>query len=102
MAITLSDVFSVSKRILKNNGIFAIVHRPERLLEIFDEFRKNNMEPKRLRFVYSKFGQPATMVLVEGVKNGKAGLKIDYPFILYEQDGSPTEEYETLLKEVKK
>lgn len=102
VAITLSDVFSVSKRILKNNGIFAIVHRPERLLEIFDEFRKNNMEPKRLRFVYSKFGQPATMVLVEGVKNGKAGLKIDYPFILYEQDGSPTEEYETLLKEVKK
>ena len=62
--ITLSDVFSVSKKLLKNNGNFAIVHRPERLLEIFDLYRKNGIEPKRLRFVYEKISKESTLVLI--------------------------------------
>lgn len=100
--ITLSDVFSVSKKLLKNNGNFAIVHRPERLLEIFDLFRSNGMEPKRLQFVYEKISKESNLVLVEGQKNGKPGLKIENPLILYNEDGSMTEEYNSLILEVRK
>lgn len=100
--ITLSDVFSVSKKLLKNNGNFAIVHRPERLLEIFDLYRKNGIEPKRLRFVYEKISKESTLVLIEGQKNGKPGLKIENPLILYNEDGSMSEEYSNLIVEVKK
>ncbi len=100
--ITLSDVFCISKKLLKNNGNFAIVHRPERLLEIFDLFRIHGIEPKRLRFVYEKISKPSTLVLIEGQKNGKPGLKIEQPFVLYNDDGSKTDEYSRLLVEVKK
>lgn len=100
--ITLSDVFCISKKLLKNNGNFAMVHRPERLLEIFDLFRIHGIEPKRLRFVYEKVSKPSTLVLIEGQKNGKPGLKIEQPFILYNYDGSETDEYLRLLMEVKK
>lgn len=99
--VTLSDVFYVSRKLLKNNGNLAIVHRPERLLEIFDLFRKNSIEPKRIRFVYEKVSKESTLVLIEGQKNGRPGLKIEKPLILYNEDGSMTGEYEKLCVEVR-
>lgn len=98
--VTLDDVFCISKKLLKNNGNFAIVHRPVRLMKIFDLFRKNNIEPKRLQFVYEKISKESTLVLVEGQKGGKTGLKIERPFILYNEDGTMTKEYESLCREV--
>lgn len=98
--ITLSDVFSVSKKLLRNNGTFALVHRPERFLEILDNFRKNNIEPKRVQFVYSKIDKDATLILVEGQKNGKPGLKIEKPFVLYDEKGVISPNYLRLQKEV--
>lgn len=102
VSITLSDVFVVAKRILKNNGNFAIVHRPERLMEILFEFRKSKIEPKRIQFVYENINKEAILVLIEGQKNGKVGLKIENPFILYDINGNKTSEYESLCIEVKK
>lgn len=100
ICITLSDVFSVSKKLLRNNGTFALVHRPERFLEILDNFRKNNIEPKRVQFVYSKIDKDATLILVEGQKNGKPGLKIEKPFVLYDEKGVISPNYLRLQKEV--
>ena len=100
--ITLDDVFCISRKLLKNNGNLAIVHRPVRLIEIFELFRKNNIEPKRLQFVYEKISKESTLLLVEGQKNGKVGLKIEKPFILYNEDGTMTKEYEFLCQEVVK
>ena len=99
--ITLSELMIIVKKLLKNNGNFAIVHRTDRLMEILSEFRKNNIEPKRVRFVHEKSNKESTLVLIEGQKNGKVGLKVQNPFILYNADGSETEEYKKLLVEVK-
>ena len=52
--ITLSELMVIVKKLLKNNGNFAIVHRTDRLMEIFSEFRKSNIDPKRVRFVHEK------------------------------------------------
>ncbi len=99
--ITLSELMVIVKKLLKNNGNFAIVHRTDRLMEILSEFRKNNIEPKRVRFVHEKSNKESTLVLIEGQKNGKVGLKVENPFILYNEDDSETEEYKKLLVEVK-
>lgn len=100
--ITLSDIFCISKSLLKNNGSLALVHRPERLLEILDLFRNNGIEPKRMQFVYEKLNKESNLVLVEGTKGGRPGLKIEKPLVLYNEDGSMTLEYASLLKGVKK
>ena len=99
--INLQDLFIVVKKILKNNGNFAIVHRPERLMEILFEFRKNSIEPKRIQFVYENIFKGSTLVLVEGQKNGKEGLKIENPIVMYNEDGSMTDEYSLMQVEVK-
>ena len=99
--ITLEDLLVVVKKLLKNNGNFAIVHRTDRLMDIISLFRKNNIEPKRIRFVHEKSNKNSTLVLIEGQKNGNVGLKVEDPFILDIDDGSETEEYKRLLVEVK-
>ena len=99
--ISLEEVVMVASKVLKNNGTFAMVHRTERLLEIYDLFRKYHIEPKRIRFVYEFVHKPSTLVLIEGVKHGKQGLKVEAPFIMKMNDGSYSSEYERFLVEVK-
>ena len=99
--ISLEEVVMVASKVLKNNGTFAMVHRTERLLEIFDLFRKYHIEPKRIRFVYEFVHKPSTLVLIEGVKHGKQGLKVEAPYIMKMDDGSYSLEYERFLVEVK-
>ena len=99
--INLKELVVVAKKLLKNNGNFAIVHRPERLIEILLEFRNNNIEPKRIQFVYEKISKGSTLVLIEGQKNGKEGLKIDNPIVMYNEDGSMTDSYAKLQVEVR-
>lgn len=101
VGITLEELLATVKSLLRNNGTFAMVHRADRLLEIFDLFRKYHIEPKRARFVYGDVRKESTLVLIEGTKNGKLGLKIEAPFLLYNLDGTMTEEYQKMLVEVK-
>ena len=90
--LNLEDIFSISRKLLKNNGVVAIVHRPDRMLEIFDCMKKNNIEPKKIQFIYPKKGMDCNLILVEGSKNGKRGIKILEPLIVHEKNGEYTEE----------
>lgn len=90
--ITLEEIISLSKFLLKNNGVLAIVHRTDRLIEIISLFQKYGIEVKKLRFVYPKINTESNMVLIEGRKNGKVGLKLFSPLYAHNEDGSYTEE----------
>ena len=90
--LNLSELFNIAKKLLKNNGVIAIVHRPERLVEIIEEMKKNNIEPKRVQFVYPKKNMEANILLIEGSKNGKPGLKILPPLYTHLESGEYTEE----------
>lgn len=92
LKLNLSQLFSISKKLLKNNGVIAIVHRPERLVEILSEMKKNNIEPKKLQFIYPKKNMEANIMLIEGSKNGKPGLKILPPIYTHLDNGEYTEQ----------
>lgn len=85
--LVLEDIFKISKSLLKNNGRLAFVHRTERLMEILFLMRNYNIEPKRIRFVYPNREKNSDLVLIEGVKNGKPGLKILSPLYIYDSKG---------------
>ncbi len=73
--LTLSELVKAVAKALKYKGRFAVVHRADRLAEIFDEMKKNKIEPKRMQLVCAKNKQPY-LVLIEGVKGGNPGIKI--------------------------
>lgn len=90
--ITLEEIVSLSRYLLKNNGVLAMVHRTDRLIEIISLFSKYGLEVKKLRFIYPKMNTESNMVLLEGRKNGKTGLKLLPPLYAHNEDGSYTEE----------
>lgn len=71
---TLEDVILASAYLLGSGGRLFMVHRPERLVDIFYLMRKHRLEPKRLVFAGGK-DEPA-LVLIEAQKDRKPGLKI--------------------------
>lgn len=90
--LNLDDIFKIAKKLLKNNGYIAIVHRPERLVDIITTMKKYNIEPKKVQFVYPKTNMEANILLVEGTKNGKEGLKILPPIYTHLDNGEYTEQ----------
>lgn len=90
--IKLEDVIRIGSYLLRNGGTFSLVHRPSRLIEIIDLMKKYNLEPKKMQLVYSKKGQDANMLLIEGVKKGKIGLKILAPLVVHKDNGEYVDE----------
>lgn len=97
VACTLEDVVRACKLYVKPGGKVSLVHRPERLVDIVTLFRKYNIEPKRIRLVYPKQGKEANTLLIEGVRDGKAGMKILPPLYIYEKDDTYTEEARQII-----
>lgn len=94
---TLEDVIKACKLHVRPGGKVVIVHRPGRLVDLITLFRAYNLEPKRLQFVYSKEGREATMVLIEGVRDGKADLKMLPPLYIYNEDNTHTKAAEDII-----
>ena len=88
----LEDVMIISKALLKNEGSLVLVHRTERLIEIIELMKKHNIEPKRMRLIYPKVNNESNLVLIDGRKNGKDGLKILPPLYIHNEDNSYTKE----------
>lgn len=99
ISLELEDIFKIGKKYLKNNGRFALIHRSERLIEILDLMKKYNIEPKKMRFVYPKKHKNSDLVLIEGVKNGKSGLKLLPPLFVYSGDKIYSKDVKNLFGE---
>lgn len=96
--LKLEDILKISKKLLKNGGTLGLVHRPERLIDILTIMRKYNIEPKKIMLIYPGKNKEANILLVEGKKNGKKGLKILPPLYSHNEDGSYTEEIKKYFK----
>ena len=100
ICINLDEVCHSANLVLKDNGTFSMIHRTERLIDVISCMKKYNIEPKKIMFIHEKSNLPSNMFLIEGQKNGKSGLKIDKPYILYNEDNTMTDEYKNIQVEV--
>ena len=89
---SLEDFIEISSKLLKDNSSLYMVHRPERLSDLFYLLRKYKLEPKKLRMVQSYFDSKPKLVLVKATKNAKSFLNIENPLIIYNKDGTYTSE----------
>ena len=89
---TLEDVLRESARLLGNKGRFYMVHRPFRLAEILAGMSRHRIEPKRMRLVHPYIDREPNMVLLEGVKDASPRMTVEPPLVVYNKDGTYTEE----------
>ena len=88
----LEDIVVAAKNMLKDKGIFYMVHRPERIVDICELLRKYKIEPKLIRVVYPKDEKEANLILIKAIKNANKFLKIEKPLIVYKENGEYTDE----------
>ena len=79
----IGDFTKAGARALKFGGTFLAVYRTDRLIDLTDAMRKSGIEPKRMTFVHADKESEPSMVLVEGRRGGKAGLKVTRPLFIY-------------------
>lgn len=89
---SLDDVAFAAQRLLKFGGKFFMVHRPHRLTDIMCVLREHKLEPKRIRFVQPYADREPNMVLVEAVRSGKPMIKVMPTLVIYNSDGTYTQE----------
>ena len=88
----LEDIIKISYKLLKSKGEFYMVHRAERIVDILYNLRKYKLEPKEIRFIHSKVGKEPNLVLIKAVKDAGEHLIIDSPLVVYNNDGTYTDE----------
>ena len=98
ISITLEEIIETASFLLKDKGYFAMVHRPDRFLEILDTMREYGIVPKKVRFCHSKIDKQAKILLVEGIKFGAEGLTVLPPLISHNSDGKYSQEVLELFK----
>ena len=89
----LEDFIKISFDLLKDKGEFYMVHHPERLTDILFYMRKYKIEPKNLKFVFSRQNKIPKLVLIKGVKNAKAFLNVEPNLYIYDDNGNYTDEF---------
>lgn len=72
----LTDWCAAAGRLVKNGGRFALVHRPERLAELFTALHHSGLEPKRLQLIQHDADTAPSAILVEAVRQGRPGLEV--------------------------
>ncbi len=74
--ITLEEIISISAKKLRRGGKLCICQRTERLTDMFEQMRKNGLEPTRLQFATAGKNKKPYLALVECVKGVKPQLKV--------------------------
>ncbi len=95
---SLDDIVKNSSDLLKYGGRFYMVHRPNRLGEIFYTMKKYNIEPKVMQLVQPFENKEPNIILIEGIKNGKPNLIIKNNLIVYKDINLYTEEMEKIYE----
>lgn len=84
---TLDDLAREASRLLRPGGRLYLIHRPFRLVEIFQTLTAYKLEPKRMQLVHPFIDKEPNMVMIEAVRGGKSMIKIEEPLIVYKEPG---------------
>ena len=84
---TLADITQAVTFALRTRGRAALVYPASRASSLIHQLKEQNLEPRRLRVIYSYPGSAGKLVLVEVMKGGGEELRIEEPFYVYRKQG---------------
>lgn len=78
----IDDFCAAAARMLHFGGLFYVVYRPDRLVDLLCALRAHKLEPKRMRFVMADETHAPSLVLIEAKKGAAPSLLLPQPFYL--------------------
>lgn len=97
---SLKDFLTSARHLLKPGGRVFTIYPAKRLVELVYLFRKNDIEPKRMKMVFSHNLSEATFVLAEGRSGSNEELKIEPALFIYDQERNYTPEMKGIFSEL--
>ena len=97
LKINLEELVATACRLLPETGKFVVMYTAERITELLHQMHCSGLEPKRLRMIHSTVDSDAKLMMVEGVKGGRPGIKISPPLLIYTRAGIYTREIEEMM-----
>lgn len=92
-SLSIDDITLAAKNLLQFGGRFCLCQRPERLTDVLSSMRKNDLEPKRLRFVQQRKNKAPKLFLVEGRRGGKpSSLIVENTLFIEDEKGDFSQE----------
>ena len=85
---TIDDICHAAKRLLRFGGRLCLCNRPERLADVITAMKRNNIEPKLLRFVSKTPGDAPWLFLIEGRLGNKPFMRV-LPQLYMHSGGTP-------------
>ena len=98
LRVTLLKVVEKASELLKVSGRFVLIYTSERLVELIAHMRSCQLEPKLVRFIHAQSDSESKLVMIEGIKQSKPGLKVGPPLVIYREDGTYTEEVQAMFQ----
>jgi len=97
---SLSEFLSASKYLLKPKGRVFTIYPAARMVELINLFRKKDIEPKRMKLVFSDAASTAEFVLVEGRSGSREELKMEPPLFIYEEHKEYTKDMKNIFTDL--
>jgi len=95
--VSLIDILATARRMLRTAGRFVVIYSVERTTDIISCMRSEQIEPKFMRMIHSNRNSEAKLVLIEGVKGARPGLKVTPSLIIYDDTGDYSEEVKPMF-----
>lgn len=80
--LKLKDLIKSISINLKDLGRLYLIYHTERLSEVFEELKNNNIAIKELKFIYDSNKENSHVFLLKGVKGAKDTLNVKKPLII--------------------
>lgn len=90
--LSLEDLAAAARFTLRDGGRLCLCLPAGRLAEAMALFRREGLEPKRLRLVQAGPKKDPYLCLLECRKAGRTGLAVERTLLLHGEDGRPTPE----------
>ncbi len=90
--LNVDELFYSAGQVLKPRGRFYLIHRPDRLMDIFYASRKHQVEVKKAKMIYSRIKEEPKLIILECIKGAKSEIKWQKPLYIYDESGDYTKE----------
>ncbi|HEY3314593.1 MAG TPA: methyltransferase [Bacillota bacterium] len=87
LGCALGDVLRAARRLARHGGRIYLNYLTERLADLLVGLRSEGLEPKRVRLIRPSPGAVSKLVLVEGRRGGRPGLKVEPDLVIRGADG---------------
>jgi tRNA1Val (adenine37-N6)-methyltransferase len=98
LTVTLPQLVQAARHLLRRRGLLVMVYHPTRLSELFAQLEAAHLRPRRMRLVHATQQAPASMVLVEAIRDGRDALIVLPPLWVYEASGNYTAEMQAIFQ----